>query len=89
MALGATERGVRWMVMKDALGLLAIGLAVRLPCAWWLSQYVSSLLFGVVPTDVWTAAIASVTLAAVTILASGLPAWRASSMSPGLALRQE
>jgi predicted permease len=89
MALGATKGAVLWMVMKDALGLLVVGLAVGFPCAWWLSRYVSSLVFGVVPTDAWTAAIATMTLATVTVLASGLPAWRASTMSPSLALRQE
>jgi predicted permease len=89
MALGARQGAVLWMVMKEALGLLGIGLAVGIPCAYFLSRYVSSQLFGVKPTDVQTAVVASVILAAVTAGAGLLPAWRASTIDPIQALRHE
>jgi predicted permease len=89
MALGARQGTVLWMVMREALGLLAIGLAVGIPCAYWLSRYVSSRLFGVTPADVPTALIASAILAAVAAGAALLPALRASSIDPIQALRHD
>ena len=89
MALGARQGAVLWMVLSEALGLLGIGLVVGIPCAYWLSRYVSSQLFGVAPTDVWTVTAASVILAAVTAGAGLLPARRASSINPIQALRHE
>jgi predicted permease len=89
MALGAPQGAVLWMVMKEALALLGIGLALGIPCAYWLSRYVSSQLFGVAPADAWTAAVASVLLAAVTAAAGLLPARRASAIDPIQALRHE
>jgi len=89
MALGARQAAVLWMVLKEALGPLGIGLAVGIPCAYWLSRYVSSQLFGVAPTDLWTALAASVILAAVVAGAGLLPARRASAIDPVQALRHE
>ncbi|MGA2260532.1 MAG: ABC transporter permease [Acidobacteriota bacterium] len=89
MALGAPQGVVFWLVMKEALGVLAVGLAVGIPCAFWLSRYVSSQLFGVAPTDIRTAVTASVVLVAVTVSACVLPARRASLIDPIQALRHE
>jgi predicted permease len=89
MALGATQRAVLGMVLMDTLGLLAVGLVAGLPCAYWLSRYVSSQLFGVKPTDLGTAALASLLLVAVAICAGLLPARRASAIDPIQALRGE
>jgi len=89
MALGAPRGAVLWMVLKEALDLLGIGLAVGIPCAYLLSRYVSSQLFGVAPTDSGTAAIAAAILAAVAAGAGLLPARRASSIDPIQALRHE
>jgi predicted permease len=89
MALGAQRGAVLWMVIKEALGLLGIGLAAGIPCAYFLSRYVSSQLFGVAPTDAGTAAIASAILAAVATGAVLLPARRASAIDPIQALRHE
>ena len=89
MALGASQGGVVWMVLREALALLGIGLAVGVPCAFLLSRYVSSQLFGVKPTDVWTAAAALLILAGVAAGAGWLPARRASAIDPIKALRYE
>ncbi len=89
MALGASQSGVVWMVLREALILLGIGLAVGVPSAFLLSRYVSSQLFGVKPTDVWTAAAALLILAGVAAGAGWLPARRASAIDPIKALRYE
>jgi predicted permease len=89
MALGAPQGSVVWMVMREALLLLGIGLAVGVPCAYWLSHYVSSQLFGVQPTDINSLLLALAILAAVAAGAGFLPARRASSIDPIQALRYE
>jgi len=89
IALGAKRRAVIGMVLKEALGLLVVGLVAGVPCAYWLSRYVSSQLFGVGPTDLGTAVIASVLLGAAAICAGLLPARRAWKIDPILALRGE
>ena len=89
MALGARQGAVLWMVMKEAFGLLGIGLALGIFCAYLLSRYVSSQLFGVVAADLGTAAVASITLAAVAGGAALVPAWRASRIDPIQALHHE
>jgi predicted permease len=89
MALGAPQGAVLWMVMKEALGVLGIGLAAGIPCAYWLSRFVSSQLFGVAPADIWTAVLAAAILMAVTSGAGLLPAHRASTIDPIQALRHE
>jgi predicted permease len=89
MALGARQGALLWMVMKEAFGLLGIGLALGIPCAYLLSRYVSSQLFGVVAADLGTAAVASIALAAVAAGAALAPARRASLIDPIQALRHE
>jgi len=89
MALGAPQGAILCMVMREALGLLGIGLAVGIPCAYWLSRYVSSQLFGVAPTDIRTAVVASAILVVVTAGAGLLPARRASLIDPIRALKHE
>jgi len=89
MALGASRGAVVWMVMREALALLVIGLAVAVPSAYLLNRYVGSQLFGVKANDVWTAATALAILAAVAIGAGLVPARRASTIDPIRALRYE
>ncbi len=89
MALGAARGSVVWMVMREALWLLGIGLAVSVPSAYLLGRYVGSQLFGVKPTDLATAAVAIVVLGVVVAVAGALPARRASSIDPIQALRYE
>jgi predicted permease len=89
MALGARRGAVLWMVLREAFGLLGIGLAVGMPCAYWLSRYVSSQLYGVTPADPTTAVAAAAVLAAVAAASALAPARRASSIDPIRALRHE
>ena len=89
MALGAQQSNVLWLVLREVLVLLGVGLAVALPTAWILSRYLSSQLFGVQPADVPTAAVALVILVLVAVGAGFLPARRASVIDPTIALRYE
>ncbi|MCX6630044.1 MAG: FtsX-like permease family protein [Candidatus Solibacter sp.] len=89
MALGARQGALLWTVMREAFGLLGLGLALGIPCAYLLSQYVSAQLFGVVAAGVGTAALASIALAAVAAGAALLPARRASRIDPIQALHHE
>ena len=89
MALGARRAGVVWMVLRESLLLLAIGLAAGVPAAFLLSRYVSSQLYSVKPTDIWTALAALAILTAVAAGAGFLPARRASTIDPIVALRYE
>ena len=89
MALGARQGALLWMVMKEAFGLLGIGLALGIPCAYLLRRYVSSQLYGMAAADLETAAIAALTLAGVAAGAALLPARRASLIDPIQALRHE
>ena len=66
-------------------GLAALGLVG----SWLLLQPLSTLLFGVSPGDKWTYAIVLTLLGAVAVLASYVPARRAASVEPLIALRQD
>lgn len=87
MALGAKQSQVLWMVVKDALVLLAAGAALGAPLAWPLSRLVSSLTYGLTPADPSTIALACAALALFGALAAFIPARRASRVEPMTALR--
>jgi ABC-type antimicrobial peptide transport system permease subunit len=89
MALGARRGALLWMVMREAFGLFGAGLALGFPCAYLLGRHVSSQLFGVVPADLGTAAVALITLAMVAAGAAFVPARRAGRIDPIQALHHE
>jgi predicted permease len=89
MALGAHSRTVVWLVMKEVLILLAIGLAAGLPSALALGRFVAGQLYGIKGGDPRIAAASVLLLAAVAIIAGLIPARRASRIDPILALRYE
>jgi putative ABC transport system permease protein len=89
MALGAQRRQVLWMVLGGALRLVAIGVVLGLPAAWWASRLVSGMLYGLTATDPATIAVCVAVLAATALLAGFLPAHRASRVEPMAALRYE
>jgi predicted permease len=89
LALGAQQGLVIWMVMREVLLLLAIGLAIGIPAAMALGHYVSSQLYGIQPRDPWIAGSTVIVLAVVSALAGLIPAHRASRIDPVFALRQE
>jgi predicted permease len=89
MALGATRRHVVGMVLIRASVLIAAGIAIGSAVAWWFSAGVKTFLFQVEPNDIRIFVAALVTLAAAGLLASAVPARRAASVDPMIALRSE
>ena len=89
LALGAQPGYVIWLVMREVLLLLAIGLAVGIPAAMLLGRYVSSQLYGIEANDPTIAVATTVLLALVSAAAGLIPAHRASRIDPILALRHE
>lgn len=89
MALGAQSRNVLWLVMRETLVLIFIGAAIGLPLALAATKLVSSMLYGLEPTDPMTVAFATVFMTAVAAFAGYLPARRASRVDPMVALRYE
>lgn len=89
IAIGATRNDVLWLVMREVLILLGIGVAIALPAAWMLTQSVRSQLYGIQPADPMSMTIATVAIAGVAILAGYLPAHRATRVDPMRALHYE
>ncbi len=89
MALGATPLAVQWLVLRQALWLVLIGLGLGVPAAIAVAQLLARLLFEVTPLD--PRALAGSILVLVTVAASAafLPARRASRLDPITALRNE
>jgi len=89
MALGATRSRAVWLVVADAVAMIALGTALALPCVWAVGRLVEAQLYGVTAIDPATIAGASLLLSLVALAAAMLPAWRAASISPTEALRFE
>ena len=89
LALGAQPWLVIWLVMKEVLLLLTIGLAIGVPSGLGLGRYVSSQLYGIKENDAGVALTTIVVLAVVSAVAGMIPAHRASRIDPILALRHE
>ena len=87
MALGARRTNVLTMVLRQGLQLVLIGLAIGLGGALVLTRVLTTLLFGVEPTDGITFVAVSMVLIAVAALACFVPARRAASVDPMIALR--
>jgi predicted permease len=87
LALGATGASAIRLVLRDAVAMIAGGIAIALPCVAALGKLVQSQLFGVTATDPATVAAAAAVLAAGALAAAFIPAWRASKVNPTDALR--
>ena len=89
MALGAQMRDVLKLVLKSAMSLVLIGAALGLAGAYAATRVMSSLLFGVTPTDLFTFIAVPLLLIVVALVASLVPARRATKVDPLVALRYE
>ncbi|HEV2426012.1 MAG TPA: ABC transporter permease [Terriglobia bacterium] len=89
MALGAERTNVLTLVVGNGLRLLVVGVGIGLAAAVGLTRLMSSMLYGVRPTDMAIFAAVSLLLAAVAVLASYIPARRATKVDPMVALRYE
>jgi predicted permease len=89
MALGAEARRVLWLVLRDAMTMVAAGVIVGAIATAGLTRYTESMLYGVQAQDPLTFAAAGAVLIAVTAIAGFLPAWRATRVEPMRALREE
>jgi putative ABC transport system permease protein len=87
MALGASGANIASMVLREAGGLVAIGVAVGLVLAMLTGRFAETLLFGLHPRDPLSVAAAAMVLGGVALLASYLPARTASRIEPTTALR--
>jgi ABC-type antimicrobial peptide transport system permease subunit len=88
-ALGATRRDAIWLVVRDAVTMVTVGIALALPAVWALRQFVETQLFDVAAFDGPTIAAAATVLALVALAAAMLPAWRTSRLDPSAVLRLE
>jgi putative ABC transport system permease protein len=89
MALGAQRSGVRGLVVRHGLVLGGVGVVAGLVLALIASRLIESLLFGVSARDPLTYGAVAVSLLAIAGVASWIPAQRAASVDPAIALRQE
>jgi len=89
MALGAQQRDVLGLVMRQGLKLVLAGLALGLVGSFVVTQFLASLLFAVSPTDLPTFVTVSLVLAAIALLACYIPAQRAAKVDPMVSLRCE
>jgi putative ABC transport system permease protein len=88
-ALGAQSSDVVRLVVTDGLRLAAIGVAIGVAGALWAGKWVKPLLFNVSPKDPWVFVIVATTLVGVAVVASWIPAMRASRVDANVALRTE
>ena len=89
MALGAQASDVLKLIVRNGMGLIIVGVVIGLAGAFALTRLMTTLLFGVTPTDTVTFAVVSLVLIVVALLACFLPARRATKVDPLVALRYE
>jgi ABC-type antimicrobial peptide transport system permease subunit len=89
VALGAQRGDVVWMILREALALAAIGIAIGLPASLAATRVLKTMLFGLQPHDPATIAFAAVLLVGVASAAGFIPARRAARVEPMQALRCE
>ena len=89
VTLGARPGDIIGLVVRQGMALAGIGIVMGLAGAAALTRAMASLLFGVSPTDVFTFAAVPALLVAVALAATAIPAWRATTVDPMVALREE
>jgi predicted permease len=89
LALGARRATVQWMVLRQSLWMVLLGLAIGIPAALGLTRFVQNKLFGIQPTDAASFAAAAILITMVGAVAAWIPARRAARVDPIQALRNE
>ena len=89
MAFGARMTGIQWLIIRELLPFLLVGLAIGVIFAVWASHLLSSILFGLAPYDPTSFISSSILIMIVGLLSALIPATRASRLSPADALRYE
>jgi len=89
MVLGAQRADVLGLVMKQGAAMIAVGVACGLVIAFFITRLMTSLLFGVTPTDLGTFASVTALLFGVALAACFIPARRATRVDPIQTLRYE
>jgi putative ABC transport system permease protein len=87
LALGAARSSVLWLVLRQCFAMVAIGSTVGIAASFALERFARTLLYQVSATDIWSVAISSAIMLAVAASAGFLPARRAASVDPVIALR--
>ena len=88
MALGASRRSVMRLVVRQGLFVAIVGVVLGIGGGLALTSLLSSMLFQVTPTDPYTFAVCAVLMLLVALVATWLPAARASRVDPMVALRR-
>ncbi|HSY59983.1 MAG TPA: ABC transporter permease, partial [Terriglobales bacterium] len=89
LALGAQPREIMRLILSRGVFLLALGLAIGLPISYAFARLLASLIFGVSSTDAGVFSLITIFLAAISLAACYIPAHRAMSVDPIVALRYE
>jgi predicted permease len=89
MALGAERGRIVWMVMRETILLVLVGITIGVPIALGAARLISNQLFGLNPADPLSLIVAAFVLTGVACLAGFLPARKASKVNPLIALRYE
>jgi predicted permease len=89
LALGAVPEDLSWMILKDGLKLLVVGLVIGLGLAVLFGYLLSAQLFGVAPFDLATLIGSAAVLCAITLIACWLPARRAAKLDPAIAMMEQ
>jgi predicted permease len=89
MALGATQGGILWLVLKQSFSLVLVGLAAGCLLALASTRFIASVLYGVAATNPATLGMGMLLLLLVAMLAAWIPARRATKVDPMVALRYE
>jgi len=89
IAIGARPGTIQWMLVKESLALLAVGVFLGVPAASIVTRLAASMLFGVSPYDAVSVGVALAVLTAATLGATCVPAQRGARIDPIVALREE
>jgi len=89
LALGAEPRGLLWLILRETLLLVLVGVIIGLPAVLAATRLVSTLLYGLTPADPVSISLAALLMFAVAAVAGYIPARRAARVDPMVALRYE